>query len=181
MANYTDLKAAIRQVIKANDNQEITGQIMQDVLLSMINSIDSGALFAGIAVPTTNPGTPDCNVFYLAGQAGTYVNFGQITVPENSIYIISNQTGSWIGSSVYALQVVQTTGQSTSAVMSQKAVTEAIDEIQENLTELAGEVGIIETTEDGFYVVDEQLNIGFAVDSTGAHAINLMEYEIVNI
>ena len=34
------------------------------------------------------------------------------------------------------LAVVQTTGQSTNAVMSQKAVTEAIDEIQENLTEL---------------------------------------------
>lgn len=34
--------------------------------------------------------------------------------------------------------------------------------------------------EDGFFIVDEALNIGFCVDASGAHAKNIIEYEILN-
>lgn len=39
MAKYDDLKAAIKQAIKQNSNQEITGSILQSTLLSMIDNI----------------------------------------------------------------------------------------------------------------------------------------------
>ena len=39
---YENLKNAIRQVIKQNDNQEITGALLQSVLITIINEI--GAL-----------------------------------------------------------------------------------------------------------------------------------------
>lgn len=36
---YENLKSAIKQVIKQNGNQEITGYILQNALLSMIDNI----------------------------------------------------------------------------------------------------------------------------------------------
>ena len=74
--NYNVLKDSIAAVIKANGNEEITGDLLQQVLLSMVNILGSGYQFMGAAVPTTNPGTPDARVFYIATQAGTYTNFG---------------------------------------------------------------------------------------------------------
>ena len=74
--NYNVLKESIAAVIKANGNEEITGDLLQQVLLSMVNILGSGYQFMGAAVPTTNPGTPDARVFYIATQAGTYANFG---------------------------------------------------------------------------------------------------------
>ena len=70
MGNYEQLKQAVADVIKTNGNQEITGAIMQNTLLSIISTVGSNATFAGIATPTTNPGTPDQNVFYLASEPG---------------------------------------------------------------------------------------------------------------
>lgn len=93
MANYNELKTAIRQVVRANDNQEITGSNLQEVLLSMVSSLGDNFQFAGIAIPSTNPGTPDQNIFYIAGP-GSYVNFGNYTVPGGSIGIFTYD-GSW--------------------------------------------------------------------------------------
>lgn len=78
MANWTTLKAAINSVIKTNNNQQITGQILQNALNNIISNLGKNATFAGIAIPTTNPGTPDGPVFYIASQAGTYSNFNGI-------------------------------------------------------------------------------------------------------
>ena len=36
---YENLKSAIKQVIKQNGNQEITGYILQSVLLSVVDNI----------------------------------------------------------------------------------------------------------------------------------------------
>lgn len=48
---------------------------------------------------------------------------------------------------------------------------------------LKGEIdqlGFVFTNQDGFAIVDEELNIGLLVDSYGVHAKNILEYEIVN-
>ena len=94
MANYAILKAAIEAVIYENGNQEITGSVMQATLLAMVNSLGANYQYAGIATPSTNPGTPDQNVFYLASTAGTYVNFGNIVLAENEVAILK-YNGSW--------------------------------------------------------------------------------------
>lgn len=82
MANYATLKAAIQQVVKTNGNNEITGALLQQSLLAMINSLGDGYQFIGVATPTTNPGTPDQKVFYIASIPGTYSNFGGIVVGD---------------------------------------------------------------------------------------------------
>lgn len=95
MANWTTLKTAIANVIKTNGNQEITGQLLQNVLNNIVSSVGANATFAGIATPTTNPGTLDGPVFYLATEAGTYSNFGGITLDEK-IAILINSNGQWV-------------------------------------------------------------------------------------
>lgn len=90
MANYQELKDSIKDVIKTNGNQEITGQIMQNVLLSIINNVGKYATYVGIATPKTNPGTPDGNVFYITATPGNYVNFGNLILERGKAYIIKN-------------------------------------------------------------------------------------------
>lgn len=95
MANWQILKAAIADVIKTNGNQEITGQVLQNVLNNIINNLGANATFANIATPSTNPGTPDGPVFYLATQSGTYSNFGGAIV-ENEAAILLYNGSTWV-------------------------------------------------------------------------------------
>lgn len=90
MAHWTTLKAAIASVIKNNGNQEITGQVLQNVLNNIVSSIGENATFVGVATPTTNPGAPDGNVFYLATEVGTYSNFGSVTLTEGLNILLWN-------------------------------------------------------------------------------------------
>ena len=45
------MKADIAEVIRENGRQEITGDILQQVLLGMVGELGGGATFAGIAEP----------------------------------------------------------------------------------------------------------------------------------
>lgn len=94
MGNYEQLKQAVADVIKSNGNQEITGDILQNTLLTIISTVGRGATFAGFATPTTNPGTPDQNVFYIASEDGIYSNFGNVVL-ENEVAIFTNGNGIW--------------------------------------------------------------------------------------
>lgn len=124
---YSTLKAAIQAFIKQNGNNEITGPILQQALLSMINSLGDGYQFKGVATPATNPGTPDQNVFYIASEVGTYSNFG-LSVGENEVAIFL-WNGSW-------------SKQSTGA-----ASAEAVNQLGQEITELdEGIIAIARTT-----------------------------------
>ena len=96
MANWTTLKEAVADVIKTNGNQEITGQILQNVLNNIISSVGENAAFAGVATPATNPGTPDGPVFYIAVEPGIYVNFNGLTISNLSI-LYSTESKVWRG------------------------------------------------------------------------------------
>lgn len=106
MGNYDELKQAIAAVIKTNGNQEITGGVMQNALLSIISTVGNYATFAGIATPETNPGTPDQNVFWLAPFEGVYVNFNGIIIGESEIAIILNRDNKWIKYDTYIYQKI---------------------------------------------------------------------------
>ena len=96
MASWSILKAAIKQYIKANGNREITGPILQSILNNIVSSVGANATLVGIATPTTNPGTPDGPVFYLASENGTYLNFGNIILTdEAAILVYSPDTSLW--------------------------------------------------------------------------------------
>lgn len=99
MGGYTKLKAAIAAAIKANRNNEITGAIMQVVLNTIVSTVGANRTFVGIANENTNPGTPDSNVFYIAYEAGNYVNFqsgaSNLTVKPGELAILYNGTNNW--------------------------------------------------------------------------------------
>ena len=95
MGTYEDLKKAIQAVIKTNGNNEITGELLQQTLLAIVNTIGKNATYAGVATPTTNPGSPDQNVIYLAVAPGNYANFNAIALSPGEIAIISNNNGFW--------------------------------------------------------------------------------------
>lgn len=112
MANYATLKAAIAAAIRENGNNEITGNLLQQQLLAMVNSLGVGYQYIGTATPVTNPGTPDQNVFYLASTAGTYTNFGGLVLADGEIAILK-YNGAWSKDSTGAasLEMVNQLGQ----------------------------------------------------------------------
>ena len=93
MANYATLKQAIQEVITTNGNNEITGAILQQTLVAIVNSLGADFQFVGVADPSTAPGTPDQNVAYIGGK-GTYPNFSSATVPQDCIGVFT-YNGSW--------------------------------------------------------------------------------------
>ena len=100
MANYNSLKTAIKTAVDwNNNNNEISGNDVLSVLLTMVNSLGSGYQFIGVATPTTNPGSPDQNVFYIASTAGTYANFNGLIVSDNELAILK-YNGSWSKQSI---------------------------------------------------------------------------------
>jgi hypothetical protein len=108
MANYATLKAAINAVIKANGNKEITGTVLNETLTAMVNSLGADYQFAGVATPSTNPGTPDQNVAYLASQAGTYTNFNAVVLPAGIHLLLWN--GTWSTKTFFTIDDVPTAG-----------------------------------------------------------------------
>lgn len=87
--NYANLISAMSAVIKANGNNEITGDLLQQVLRAMINSLGQGYQFMGVATTATNPGTQDARLFYVAEGPGIYSNFGPLTVPDDGqVYLL---------------------------------------------------------------------------------------------
>lgn len=100
MANYNNLANAIRDVIKTNGNNEITGDILQQILLSVVTTLGAQYQFGGIATASTNPGTPDYNVAYLVAE-GTYPNLGGLVIPSGYIGVLK-YNGQWIAETIPA-------------------------------------------------------------------------------
>jgi len=113
------LKSAVVEVIKANGNNEINGDILQETLLSIINNLGENSYFTGVAIPATVPGDPDGNVFYLASTVGTYSNFSALTVASGEIAILTNKTGSW---TKQVLSITLSDGLVTSAKLADDSV-----------------------------------------------------------
>ena len=73
--------------------QSTTSVMSQKAVSDAINKLkNAGYLYAGIATPTTNPGTPDGPVFYIANDNGTYANFGGLEVTEDDVVILYYDT-----------------------------------------------------------------------------------------
>ena len=110
-----------------------------DALLATVNELKTaGYIYKGVATPSTNPGTPTERVAYLASEPGTYTNFGGIVI-ASGLYSLTYASGTWTATQMSAgsdIEVVQTTGDSTTDVMSQKAVTDEINTLSENLQDV---------------------------------------------
>lgn len=81
----TDELATKQDTIPDLETIRSNSQNASDVVTNMTNA---GYLFAGIATPTTDTGTPDAKVFYIANGKGTYTNFGGIEVTEDNVVVL---------------------------------------------------------------------------------------------
>lgn len=133
---YENLKSAIKQAIKQNGNQEITGNLLQSTLLNVVNTIGADYKFLGLAMPSTVPPTSEeCRLFYFASGAGEYINFtttGENThiITEEGLYLFTKEANSEYWRVNDLVEIVQTTGKAEDKVMSQKAITLRLHNIE---------------------------------------------------
>lgn len=95
MANYANLLATIATNIYQNGRGEVTAEMVKTAMDAAVASLGAGYQFMGIATPSTNPGTPDQNVFYLASTAGIYANFNNIEVYDSDVCCVLKWDGNW--------------------------------------------------------------------------------------
>lgn len=76
-----------------NRSSKLNSENVQDAITEVVTSLKARFLYKGIAQPTTNPGVPDSNVFYIAGE-GSYPNFGNQIVEIGQIAVLK-WDGSW--------------------------------------------------------------------------------------
>lgn len=85
MSRYAGLKQTIDDNIRQNEDGEITGSVLNTVLNEMTTALGKGYQYMGLAVPATNPGTPDQQLFYMALEPGTYTHFGSFVLESGKI------------------------------------------------------------------------------------------------
>lgn len=93
---YDQIKESIKDVIKENGNYEITGNVLQAVLLSMVDTLGPEYQFLGIATKSTVPVVVEGNSFYITTEVGTYTNFknsGNTTITVNQLGILTSTNG----------------------------------------------------------------------------------------
>lgn len=136
---YENLKSAIKQAIKNNNNQEITGDLLQSTLLNIVNVIGADYKFLGFASPSTVPPTSEeGRLFYFASEAGEYPNFRESDENEYvnigpGVSIITKEANSNFWKADALFDIVQTTGEEYDKVMSQKAVSMKFTDLQKKL------------------------------------------------
>ena len=130
---WNNLKAAVAAAIKTNGNQEITGASLQSTLNSIIDQVGANATFKGIATPSTNPGTPEGPVFYIASTQGTYANFGGFVL-DGGFAILSNLNGSWGGTKLLKKEM------DAKADHGYESNPKTLKQVDDSLVQLAGEM-----------------------------------------
>lgn len=85
-----------------------------------------GATYMGVASLDTVPAKViGAKMYYFATVAGTYKNFGDLTVPQGINVLYSENGSSWVNTTL--LEVAQELGVSTKKVVSQKALNDALN------------------------------------------------------
>lgn len=86
--DYNQLKTDIAEVIRTNGNEEITGEVLQYILLQMVSALGKNFQFAGVGTDQTVVGTPDENMAWIL-RSGRYQNFGtEFTVADNEFAVV---------------------------------------------------------------------------------------------
>ena len=84
-----------------------------------------GATYMGVATTDTVPDTMAAKMFYFALQGGKYANFGNQDVAQGINVLLTEDGKSWTVQSL--ISVAQELGASTTMLVSQKAITDAIN------------------------------------------------------
>lgn len=84
-----------------------------------------GVSYMGVATTDTVPDTTAAKMFYFALQGGKYANFGNQDVAQGINVLLTEDGKSWTVQSL--ISVAQELGASTTMLVSQKAITDAIN------------------------------------------------------
>lgn len=84
-----------------------------------------GATYMGVATADTMPDSSAAKMFYFALQGGKYANFGNQDVAQGINVLLTEDGKSWTVQSL--ISVAQELGASTTMLVSQKAITDAIN------------------------------------------------------
>lgn len=111
--NYNTLRTAIAAVIKTPANPQISGAILQQQLIGIVNALDLGALYLGMASTNTVPST-EANGFYFATTEGTYTNFlnsgsTALTVSKGEIALFVKSGNAWAKEHMFTMPYIDST------------------------------------------------------------------------
>ena len=84
-----------------------------------------GATYMGVATADTVPDSSAAKMFYFALQGGKYANFGNQDVAQGINVLLTEDGKSWTVQSL--VSIAQELGDSTTMMVSQKAITDAIN------------------------------------------------------
>ena len=91
-----------------------------------------GATYMGVASLDTVPAKAiDAKMYYFATVAGTYKNFDNLVVPQGINVLYSENGSSWVNTTL--LEVAQELGVSTNKVVSQKAVSDKLSDLNKKI------------------------------------------------
>lgn len=98
-----------------------------EIITSIIEHFKTikGATYMGVATTDTVPDRTDAKMFYFALQGGKYANFGNQDVAQGINVLLTMDGKSWTVQSL--ISVAQELGASTTMLVSQKAITDAIN------------------------------------------------------
>lgn len=101
MANWENLIQEVSDVIKPNNSQAITGQVLQNSLINIIESLGEGAVFKGV-IDSNNPTPPEfdgpCFCIYKCktGEGKTLTAFSRIYVSAYAtVLLYTNDNTTW--------------------------------------------------------------------------------------
>ena len=143
IGKYEQLKADIAEVIRENGRQEITGDILQQVLLGMVGELGGGATFAGIAEPQPRAEalTPDNDVFYFVFDKGTYGQFGGIEVTDIGMFgVVYIKDGEWTLATYGEQEVRVTYGELMTLLQSARLTSGKVYRITDYATVLTSDI-----------------------------------------
>ncbi len=191
---YENLKNAIKQAIKQNGNQEITGPILQNTLLNIVNIIGADYKFLGFANPSTVPPADEGKLFYFASKSGEYTNFpttGESThiIIGESLYMFTKEANSNYWESEVLIGVVQEFGDSTNKVVSQKLSTYGMSDyltpLQNIILKSPTNIKATVTPETGYIALDGSIDsrsfLKIYSYKNNNKLVNAPEYVRVNI
>ena len=142
----------------------------KEALQAVSDEVDTlmlGAIYGGMATTITNPGTPKTKIFYLPTEAGTYTNFGSISVSANEVAFLYYDGSTWakhtldLSSTISSIQTSVDTAsinaknaleKANTAVTSAQAATDAAATNKEAIATANTRIDDVETTVSGLVI-----------------------------
>lgn len=99
--SWESLKAVVASVVTTNGNNEITGEDVRTLLNNNVIPQLGASQYKGIAVPATNPGVVEKEIWYFARTNGTYSNFGGLKITDECAIFRWNGTN-WVKDIIFS-------------------------------------------------------------------------------